>query len=275
MCDHTEPASCCGNGEVEAGEACDDGNQSNTDGCLTTCQDATCGDGFVRTGVEECDQGAANSGAPNAACRPDCRRQRCGDGVLDDLRGEQCDDAGTTPGDGCSAACFDEPPVTARLIPGKGNTTTDCALEWKMVDPLLDKKGIPDAKQVCIDGDPRCDMGTAAGECLFQIWLCANNSDPQLPVCSPGGAFLGSVAGVTLKKPSSRDAKPGDVTNRQQLLASANGVSGVGPGVCGPRMLLRVPRKSLTAKGTKNVRLQGLTDRGQRDSDVLKLFCLP
>jgi cysteine-rich repeat protein len=33
-----EPAAAaCGNGRVEAGEECDDGNASNTDGCLTSC----------------------------------------------------------------------------------------------------------------------------------------------------------------------------------------------------------------------------------------------
>jgi len=45
----------CGNGVPELGEDCDDGNFSNTDACLEGCIDATCGDGFVRTGVEECD----------------------------------------------------------------------------------------------------------------------------------------------------------------------------------------------------------------------------
>jgi cysteine-rich repeat protein len=32
------PAAICGNGVREAGEGCDDGNASNVDGCLTTCQ---------------------------------------------------------------------------------------------------------------------------------------------------------------------------------------------------------------------------------------------
>jgi cysteine-rich repeat protein len=33
-----QPAASCGNGVVEAGEACDDGNASNGDGCLATCR---------------------------------------------------------------------------------------------------------------------------------------------------------------------------------------------------------------------------------------------
>jgi cysteine-rich repeat protein len=51
----------CGNGIVEAGEACDDGNADNTDACLDTCAAASCGDGYVWDGVEECDDGNANN----------------------------------------------------------------------------------------------------------------------------------------------------------------------------------------------------------------------
>jgi len=45
----------CGNGILEAGEACDDGNGDNTDACLNDCTDASCGDGFVWLGIETCD----------------------------------------------------------------------------------------------------------------------------------------------------------------------------------------------------------------------------
>ncbi len=239
-CEHTPGAGCCGNGTIDPGETCDDGNRIDGDGCSATCRDAA-----------------------------------CGDGVVDELRGEQCDDGGTAPGDGCSAACFLEPPPAAELIAGKGSARPDCALEWRMVNPVHDAKGVAHVKQTCVDGDARCDHGTAAGECLFEVWLCANNQDPALPTCAPGAPGLGIVVDVTLKRPGPRDDAPADVGNRVQLLAAAAAVTGGGPGVCGPRMLLRVPRKSPTAKGTKGLRVQGVTDGGQRDSDVLKLLCLP
>jgi cysteine-rich repeat protein len=48
----------CGDGQLEPGEACDDGNSSSTDGCVSAfCKLAVCGDGFVWEGVEECDDG--------------------------------------------------------------------------------------------------------------------------------------------------------------------------------------------------------------------------
>jgi hypothetical protein len=50
-------ASNCG---VELGtvpEACDDHNDVDTDACIKGCRIATCGDGYVRDGVEMCDDG--------------------------------------------------------------------------------------------------------------------------------------------------------------------------------------------------------------------------
>jgi cysteine-rich repeat protein len=65
----------CGNGVVESGETCDDGNEEDTDGCLTTCRWATCGDGHLRANVEECDDG---NGADGDGCSATCTR--CADG---------------------------------------------------------------------------------------------------------------------------------------------------------------------------------------------------
>lgn len=67
------PVGDCGNGILDPGEQCDDGNTVSGDGCSATCQ----------------------------------REPRCGDGVVD--AGEQCDDGNTVSGDGCSASCQLEP----------------------------------------------------------------------------------------------------------------------------------------------------------------------
>ena len=67
------PATCgsgeCGNGVREGDEACDDGAGSNEDACLNTCEVASCGDGYVQEGVEECDDAAPPEGAVCAACQ--------------------------------------------------------------------------------------------------------------------------------------------------------------------------------------------------------------
>ena len=61
-------AGVCGDGHVDAGEDCDDGNANEIDGCLNNCTAASCGDGFVEAGVEVCD------GGPNdVGCSSDCQ----------------------------------------------------------------------------------------------------------------------------------------------------------------------------------------------------------
>jgi len=62
----------CGNNVVDTGEQCDDGNTVNTDACTNTCQNATCGDGIIQSGVEQCDQGSGNI-ANGDGCSSTCQ----------------------------------------------------------------------------------------------------------------------------------------------------------------------------------------------------------
>jgi len=91
----------CGDGYVHLGhEECDDGNSDNEDDCTDTCEDAECGDGFVQ-GVEECDDG---NSFQDDACLSDCREATCGDGFVNEGI-EQCDDGNLEDFDGCSPDC--------------------------------------------------------------------------------------------------------------------------------------------------------------------------
>src|SRR5262245_52179309 len=71
-----------------------------------------CGDGVVQASrpgagrLEECDDGPDNSDAPNANCRSTCELRRCGDGILDDLSGEQCDQGNANGGGGVPCDIF-------------------------------------------------------------------------------------------------------------------------------------------------------------------------
>ncbi len=62
----TEAPAICGNGLVEPGEACDDGNTSDLDACLSTCAIASCRDG-VRS-QDETDVDCGGSCPPCAMC---------------------------------------------------------------------------------------------------------------------------------------------------------------------------------------------------------------
>jgi cysteine-rich repeat protein len=90
----------CGNGRVEPGEQCDDGNTAAGDGCSPTCQLERCGNGITDPG-EECDCGDSVTAKPECSghansdddvtspCRRNCTLRRCGDGIVDPP--EQCE----------------------------------------------------------------------------------------------------------------------------------------------------------------------------------------
>ncbi|MEE2836410.1 MAG: DUF4215 domain-containing protein [Myxococcota bacterium] len=101
-CDRQCRRARCGDGVVQTGEACDDGNLRHDDACVgSECVEARCGDGYLQVGVEQCDQGEANSDVSPDTCRTDCSLPRCGDGVVDE--GEACDDGNEVADDGCDA----------------------------------------------------------------------------------------------------------------------------------------------------------------------------
>lgn len=98
----TEDPIVCGNGEIEAGEECDDG-PDNSDGasCTSDCKLNICGDGLILEGGEACDDGTSNG--EYGACASDCSGPGpyCGDGMVD-ADNEQCDGGGAE--DGCVAS---------------------------------------------------------------------------------------------------------------------------------------------------------------------------
>ena len=94
----------CGDGVVEPGEQCDDGNLLDGDGCSGNCTLEgllVCGDGIVQPG-EQCDDGNAVN---TDLCTTACKLAACGDGFVQKQAGEQCDDGNVVNGDGCSAQC--------------------------------------------------------------------------------------------------------------------------------------------------------------------------
>ena len=86
--------SSCGNRILETHEQCEDGNARNGDGCSRECTlepglVLRCGD-RIQTAGEECDDGNFRD---FDGCSSVCKleRGRCGDGVVQELLGEQCE----------------------------------------------------------------------------------------------------------------------------------------------------------------------------------------
>ena len=85
----------CMNGS--AAGACHDG----------VCFDVACGNRLIDPG-EACDDGNANNGD---GCSADCKSTEvCGNGVIDAIHGEQCDNGDSQSHDGCSSTCVTEIP---------------------------------------------------------------------------------------------------------------------------------------------------------------------
>ena len=99
----------CGDGIVNSAEVCDDGvNDGRYGGCKPGCgaRGPYCGDGMVEPGKETCDDGRNVSTYNQPGCAAGCKdAPRCGDGRIDSLWGETCDDGNKTSGDGCGGDC--------------------------------------------------------------------------------------------------------------------------------------------------------------------------
>ena len=151
LCDDNCTLAQCGDGYVNeaAGEQCDDGNASETDGCLPWCTLATCGDGCVEVGVEECDDGNAVNSDGCTACAKD-RWTHFGvahDVPIADLHlWKQCwldaYDAGTVV-DSLGKACTGDHIMIA--CKKAGSDTLELAAHAPRADVFLDVQVDPDA----------------------------------------------------------------------------------------------------------------------------------
>jgi len=145
------------------GEACDDGNNTDGDGCSSTCLiepgytcsgttcTSSCGNSALDPS-EQCDDGNTTGGdGCDASCTieagfacdgaPSTCAATCGDGAL--APGERCDDGGVVAGDGCSPGCRVE---VGFRCDGAGPCVRLCG------------DGVLDAGEGCDDG------GTADGD---------------------------------------------------------------------------------------------------------------
>ncbi|MCK6554690.1 DUF4215 domain-containing protein [Candidatus Binatia bacterium] len=162
----TNACSVCGNGIRALIEACDDGNLVSGDGCDANCTLSACGNG-IRSPAEPCDDGNTN---PCDGCSPTCQIEpvgyRCGDGVLSTDCGEACDDGNTSDADACRAnctlnVCGDGVRNPAAEACDDGNTTSGDGCDANCT-PTACGNGIKTAGEQCDDGniDP-CDGCTA------------------------------------------------------------------------------------------------------------------
>ena len=163
-------ASTCGDAVRDLGrEECDDGNDIETDDCLSTCEVARCGDGFWNPDTEECD-GSVPEGEVAYAC-VNCFLERCGDGITQSEAGEQCDDGNDSNADNCTNACalaacndgFIQPGETCdsgRTVDGPIAADESCSFDCAKVERCGD--GIVDTLETCDDANDNANDGCDA-----------------------------------------------------------------------------------------------------------------
>lgn len=199
----------CGDGSVQLGELCDDGNTGGGDGCSADCtiiepgwvcadpggacvHTQVCGNGRLESG-ESCDDRNTTAGD---GCSSDCQLEAgwacavpgirciaalCGDGIVAGY--EQCDDGGVDSGDGCSASCALEP-GHACDTPGQPCRDTVCG------------DANPEGSEECDDGnndlgdgcDPLCHREPACVDGVCQA-VCGDGVLQQGEACDDGNLF--------------------------------------------------------------------------------------
>jgi len=191
----TAPGS-CGNGTRDTGEECDDGNENNGDACTNTCDNNVCGDGFVNTGVEACDNGPLN----NVPCTPEYGRtcNYCTSACrLGTVSGGYC-------GDGDIQTPMDAPPGPESCEPVTGLTGDWVCVSTKEEDQSFGAQ----------TGRPVCSAATCVPACAApnsEACFAGSSGDTDTTSCPPGGGCvdyewcdfiapeLGGIAGGTTR----------------------------------------------------------------------------
>ncbi|MEZ4435305.1 MAG: DUF4215 domain-containing protein [bacterium] len=199
-----ERAPTCGDGQLDASEECDDGNQVPGDGCSPVCRveaGPLCGNGVFDPG-ESCDDGNRVAGD---GCDEECQREPfCGD--LNLAPGEACDDGNRLDGDGCSAQCRIEAPAVCgdgevqageqcddgNVVAGDGCGAM-CQVE---VPPGVCGDGEVQAGEQCDDGNEVPGDGCDEG-CRFEAApVCGDGIRQEGEACDDGNGVAGDGCGA-------------------------------------------------------------------------------
>jgi cysteine-rich repeat protein len=178
----------CGNAAPDPGEACDDGNTKDGDGCSKDClSNESCGNGTTDTAAGEvCDDGPTakvnNMTVSGDGCSADCRSdESCGNGTTDTAAGEVCDDGPTAKvngitvgGDGCSANCRSDErcgngihdPLAGEICDLLPQNIEECSLDCK--SSVACGNEIVDPGEECDLGQTvNSDTGECRRDCIF------------------------------------------------------------------------------------------------------------
>ncbi|MBU1219944.1 DUF4215 domain-containing protein [Myxococcota bacterium] len=228
-CDAFDTSSCnsdCRDGNVEPGEACDDGDSDNNNGCNNSCIvnsgwnctgnpsvcTTTCGDDIL-AGSEVCDTNQLNgqdctdygfTNPAGLACNGLCSgyitggcSAACGNGTIEP--GELCDQGGgnTANGDGCDSNCQPESGWTCSGTPSV--CTTTCGDGIRAGTEQCD--GAQFGTATCIDYGYVNPGSLTCNACVIEtsscVAVCHNNVTEPGETCDDGPANSGDGDGCS------------------------------------------------------------------------------
>ncbi len=209
-------APACGNGSLEGGEECDDGNRADGDTCTATCRHARCGDG-VRQAGEECDDGNRQDAD---ACTNSCRTPLCGDLVVQGS--EECDDGNRVNEDYCGNACR-----LARCGDGvrqldeecdDGNATGDDGCSARCRLPVCGN-GLLEAGEQCDAGAYNHDDAAGACRTSCRLPVCGDGVTDPGEECDGGAQCTPACQSVTLGATMPPSSDPGEIVTPPSVAA--------------------------------------------------------
>jgi cysteine-rich repeat protein len=175
----------CGNGIIEEGEVCEDGNTNNGDGCNSTCQ--------VEAGAEICNNNTDDDGDGDVDCHDtNCNDNAACQGSGDALIGEPC----SINGDCADNGCLDEP------VAGfpSGYCSEGCSLAagtcTQTQDVLCVDVGLGNGAGLCLDEcNPAGNDCRSGYECVTiqsgSVCFPACNADDQCTQTNSCSAEIG------------------------------------------------------------------------------------
>jgi cysteine-rich repeat protein len=189
----------CGDGVVQPGEECDDGNGIDDDDCRNDCTIPVCGDGILDDG-ETCDPPGSPAGGNGNNCDSDCTV--CGDSIVD--ADEECDDGNAIDDDDCRNDCT-IPVCGDGIVDGQDGETCDppgspaggngnnCDSDCTVCGD-----GVVDAGEECDDGNGLNTDG-CRNDCTIRVCgdgiVDAQNGETCDPPGSPAGGN-GNICGI-------------------------------------------------------------------------------
>ncbi|MGB1276765.1 MAG: fibrinogen-like YCDxxxxGGGW domain-containing protein, partial [Nannocystaceae bacterium] len=187
----TEGPGVCGDGIVDDGEECDDGNDDNSDLCVAGCVAATCGDGYAGPG-ELCDDGNQED---LDSCNNQCSVHECGDGIV--VEGDDCDDGNDDNTDACldtcvSASCGDGFVYAGveACDDGNGDNTDECTT-------LCEAPACDDGLLSGNESDVDCGGDSCMG--CGQDQACVDTNDCAEGLCVEGACGLAASCAAILE----------------------------------------------------------------------------